>query len=331
MKLFLLFALVAAPLAAQPHIGFVEIYGNRKVSKDKIQQVVGAKPGDPLPKSKGEVEDRLEGIGGILGARLEAYCCDEGKPILYVGVLERGHPAFEFRVVPGDDVTLPEEIVSAYSDFTAALNRAAANGDTKEDLSAGHSLMSDIACRVIQERFIGLAQLHEPKLRRVLNDAADPAQRAIAAYVIGYVPDKYTVVNDLQQALRDPDDAVRANATRSLKAISTLPAKAGQKAVLHSTWFVEMLNSVVLSDRIEGAQALLTAFDSTTDQTILQIRERALDSLYEMARWRHLPHALPAYLVLGKVAAIPDDEMQRSWARGERDDMLKRIEKALKK
>lgn len=331
MKPVLLLLAFAAAAAAQPRVGYVEVYGNRKVPKDRIEKAVGVLPGDALPKSKGDVEEKLEGIEGILGANLEAFCCDEGKPVLYVGVLERGQPSFETRPSFTEDIALPETIVSVWNDFTVALDRAAAAGDTKEDLSAGHSMMSNIACRVLQERFVGLAQLHETDLRKVLNSAIDPAQRAIAAYVIGYVPDKSTVVNDLQQALRDSDVTVRANAARALKAISALPARDDHRLALHATWFVEMLNSLWLSDRIEGSQALLTSFDRISDSAVAQIRERSLPSLFEMARWRHLPHALPAYLVLGKVAAISDEDMQRSWASGQREEMLKRIEKTLRK
>lgn len=331
-SLFLPFLLAAATTAvAQPRIGFIEIYGNRRVSDQRILRAVGAKPGDPLPRSKGEVEEKIEEIGGILRARLEAFCCEEGLPVLYVGVEERGAPAFEYRPIPGEEMELPETIVTAYRDFTAALNRAAAEGDTAEDLSRGHSLMRNVSCRVLQERFVGLAQLHEPALRRVLAAAADPEQRAIAAYVAGYAPDKRTVVDDLQQALRDPDDGVRANAARAMKAIAVLAADPEMGIIVRPTWFVEMLNSVSLSDRLEGARALLTLFDKLSEQTQAQIRERAVRSLEEMARWRHLAHALPSYLLLGRVAGVPDDEIEQSWARGEREAMLKRMGRALRR
>src|SRR5260370_19063264 len=45
--------------------------------------------GDPLPPSKGDVEDRLEKIPNVVRAQLEAVCCEEGKAILFVGVEEK--------------------------------------------------------------------------------------------------------------------------------------------------------------------------------------------------------------------------------------------------
>lgn len=330
---FLLCLFVFAFLApAQPTIGHIEIYGRRKVSEDRILKAVGAKAGDPLPKSKGDVEDRLvDEVGGIRRARLEAFCCEQGKPILYVGIEERGAPSFEYRPEPSEEIELPEEIVKVYDEFTVALNRAVAEGQTSESLAAGHSLMRNLACRLLQERFIGLAQLHEAQLRKVLNSAADPAQRAVAAYVIGYVPDKKTVINDLQSAIRDPDDSVRLNAARALKAIAVYGADPKNGLTVHATWFVEMLNSVSLHDRLEAANALLNTFGALGEQATLQMRERALDSLNEMARWRYLPHALPAFLLLGRVAGIPETDLEKAWAAGARDETLKTIAKTLKK
>ena len=54
-----------------------------------------------------------------------------------------------------------------------------------------------------------------------------------------------------------------------------------------------------------------------------------MPALYEMARWRHLAHALPAYLLLGKVAGVAAQEVQAEWEAGRREEMLARIEKAL--
>ncbi len=71
-----------AQLFAQPKIGVVEIYGAGKVSRERIQKALGARPGDPLPKSKGDVEEQLEAVEGLVQARLEAFCCEGGGPVL---------------------------------------------------------------------------------------------------------------------------------------------------------------------------------------------------------------------------------------------------------
>ena len=145
---WLMAGVLAAGLAAgQPRVGVVEVFGARRVPAERIRKVLGVAPGDPLPKSKGEAEERIEGIDGVVRANLEAWCCEEGRAVLYVGIEERGGTHFELRPAPADDsIALPEEVMAAYGDFAAALGRATAEGDLGEDLSRGHSLMQNVAC-----------------------------------------------------------------------------------------------------------------------------------------------------------------------------------------
>jgi hypothetical protein len=328
--LILVCLLAMLPCAAQPAIGVVEIYGTRKLSKEKIQGTLGVKAGSALPKSKGDAEEKLEAIAGVLRSRLEVFCCDQGKMVLYVGIEERGATAFQYRSIAEEAITLPEEILQAYADFSAALARASAEGDLKEDLSAGHSIMQNLPCRVAQERFVGLAELHLEKIRNVLKSAEDPDQRAIAAYVAGYAPRKDEIAPDLQLAMQDPDGGVRTNAARALKAIGFLSLKKKDPAFrVQPTWFVEMLNSVQLSDRLEATKALLLFTEEPNPLAITNIQERAVPALVEMARWQYLPHALPAYLLLGRVAGWKEADLESSWAAGEREKTIKSLEKAL--
>ncbi len=88
--LLVLLALIPTALTAQPILAGVEVYGARKIGKEKILRLVGASAGAPLPKSKGEIEEKLETLDGIVNARVEAFCCEQGRPILYIGVEERG-------------------------------------------------------------------------------------------------------------------------------------------------------------------------------------------------------------------------------------------------
>jgi len=325
--------LVAAALAAgQVQVGVVEVFGARRVSAERIRRTLGVRPGDPLPKSKGEAEERLEALDGVVRANLEAWCCEQGKAVLYVGIEERGGPRFELRPAPADDsLALPEDLMSAYEDFAGALARATAEGDLEEDLSRGHSLMQNVACRVAQQRLEALAELHEKLLLRAAVEAADPEVRAVAAYVAGYARDKAAAAKALQLALRDPEPAVRRNAARALKGIAYLALTGGGGELrVQPTWFVEMLNSVVLSDRMEAAQVLSMYVERGNESAAAQIRERALPSLLEMARWQHLPHALPAYWLLGSLGGVAQEEMEKAWAAGERDRMVEQIEKQLR-
>ena len=96
-----------------PVVGTIDFYGLRKVTEAKVRQALGVREGGALPSSKGDVEEKLDQIPGVVQSHLEAICCDSGKITLYVGIEERGGTHFELHETPDGDVTLPDEINSA--------------------------------------------------------------------------------------------------------------------------------------------------------------------------------------------------------------------------
>ncbi len=302
-----------------PRIGIIDFYGLHKTPEAKVRQALGVREGDALPRSKGDAEERIDAIPGVIESHLEAVCCDAGRMILYVGLDERGAPSFDLREPPDGDASLPEEISTLYKHFLDASQYASHEGITAEDLTHGHILSADPATRDIQQQFTPVAKAYLPELRHVLRDSSDEADRAIAVYVLAYAPDKTVIVDDLQFALRDADPGVRANATRGLKALAVY-AHLNPEAHLkvEPTWFIEMLNSLSWADRNQAMQMLLILTDDNNASALGQIRERALGSLIEMAQWKALTHALPAFLLLGRVAGMNDLEVHQAWERGDR-------------
>jgi hypothetical protein len=310
-----------------PKVGIVDFYGLHSVAESKVRDVLGVVENGPLPKSKNDTEIAIEEIPGITLARMQAICCDEeGRAILYVGIEEQGAPHFNYRMPPADLVVLPAEIHEVYVLFLAALNQAVREGDVEEDQTEGHALMQNAAVRSYQEKFIELAADHLDVIRDVIRNSVNEEHRAIAAYVIGYAPEKEKVVDDLLYALRDSDDAVRDNAMRSLAAIEVLAKrKPTLKIEIPPTWLVEMLNSIVWTDRTAAAVNLVNLTEWRTEGVLEQLKDRALDSLIDMARWKHLPHALPAYILLGRVLGMEEEEIQKNWSS---EDRLALVERA---
>jgi hypothetical protein len=314
--------------AQPPQIGVIDFYGRSSVKESDLRNALGVKEGDPLPKSKGDVEERLEAVDKVVRANLEAACCEDGKAILYVGIEEKGAPHFEYNGPPAELLKLPQAVHDEYVAFLSAVGLAVRSGNTSEDLSQGHSLMNEAACRAHQEKFLVLAEEHLAQIRKVLRGSVDEEQRAIAAYVIGYAPDKKAVIDDLQYALRDPDDTVRNNAMRALGAIGVLAARRPELEIqILPTWFIEALYSLIWSDRFTAANILVTLTERRDELTIRNTRERALPALLEMANWKHLPHALPAFILLGRIEGLPENEIQAMWAKGERQALLDRLKK----
>ncbi len=314
-----------------PRIGSIEIYGAHKVSVQKIRSALGAGPGDFLP-SREDAEERIDKVSGVVASRIEATCCDQRKPILYVGIEERDSPHVEFHPNPSGTVTLPPELTDKYQAFLDAVGDSIRGKNADEDLTNGYSLMADPECREIQRSFIPLVANNLTLVDRVLRESSDPEQRAAAAYVLQYGPrgprTSTIVVNGLQWALRDVDDNVRDNAARALKAVAVgAKLHPEQQVRIEPTWFIELMNSVVWSDRRNASLALVNLTEQRDPEMLSILRERALPSIIEMARWHDLEHALPAFILAGRLAGLDEKAIQDAWISGNREPVLK---KALK-
>jgi hypothetical protein len=322
-RLILLLPVVCLAQSGTPVIGVIDYYGVRDIPVSKLAKAIGVAENQPLPRSKAQAEERLIEIEGVAAAHLEAACCVDGKAILYIGIEERGANAFSYRTAPTEEVAIPADVDEAYDKFIHAVNSAARAGVTGEDLTQGHSLMADATARAIQTGFVDLAETHGEALREVLRRSGDPERRAIAAYVLGYAKNKKSAHDDLQFALQDPDMTVRANALRGLAALAVLERKSPNSGVkVSATWLVEMLNSVSWTDRNNASVALVTITESRNPSILQQLRDRALPSLVEMARWKHLPHALPAFILAGRVAGLPEEKIQAAWEAEDRETVI---------
>jgi hypothetical protein len=313
-KLILVAIVVVSATAQAPKIATVNFYGLRRQTEDKLLKAAGIEVGAPLPGSKGDMEDRLEAATGVVAARVEAVCCEGAGAILFIGIEERGAPHFDTRPAPAGSAVLPDDIVADYREYLRVVQRALQRGAGSEDYSAGEPRIDDPAATAFEDRFRHFAADNVALIRDVLRNTGDAEQRAASASLIVFAPKKADVLNDLQFALQDPDESVRANAVRSLKAIAVLTRKRPELGLkVSGTWFVEMLSSIVLSDREQAAEALVILTDTDPGATLELMRERALPTLIEMARWKTLRYALPAFLLVGRIAGVADAELHQQW------------------
>jgi hypothetical protein len=303
---------VIAGAQTTPHVRNINFYGLRKVSSERALREARLRAGDLLPGSRGDLEDRLSKVPGVSAARVEAVCCEGPDADLFIGIEERGVPHVAFRSDPTGDAALPAELAGLYHDFLSAVTRAG-------------SIRSSEETRPAELQFTAFAETHADDLRQVSRTAADPEQRAIAATVLGFGPWKQSVVDDLQYLLQDPDDSVRGNALGSLRAFAALSQRQGAPGLRVSpTWLIALLNSIVLSDRMQSADLLITLTDRGDRAVLDEIRTGALPALVEMARWENLRYALPPFLLIGRLAGLTDQETQRRWSAGEREPVIRK-------
>jgi hypothetical protein len=308
-----------------PRLGDIDFYGLHRLTPAAILEATGIRAGGPFPPSKSNLADKLEEMPGVAQARVEAVCCEGDRAALFIGIEESGAPHAAFRAEPSGEASLPQEALDRYRSFLATVQRATAHGNSTEDLSAGHSMMDDPAARAFQAEFVAFAASHFENLRNVLHNGSDPDTRAAAAALAGYGPKKQAVVDELHFALDDPEPAVRANAIRSLSAMIVYAASHPSDGLkISPAWLVELLHSVDLTDREESTKALVRMTDHDGQPALDLLRQRALPDLAEMARWPTLRYALPPFLLLGRIAGLPDAETQQHWAKNEREPVIRK-------
>jgi hypothetical protein len=289
----------------------------RKVSEERIRNAIGARVGDPLSVSKADIEERLEKIPGVVMARVQAVCCAGDAAVLYVGIEEREAPHVEFRQPPAGNVSLPEALLDTYRDFIAYFGEAARCGDPTGPAAETYGAM-----------FEHLARDHADSLHRVLRESDDAEQRAVAAGILRYAPVTRAVVEDLQYAMLDAAQTVRANAMRSLQALAPRAASDPDLGVrVEITWFVELLNSLNWDDRSQAAAALASLTQDRDPATLEHLRDRALAALADMARWKTPAHAHAAFVLVARIAGLSEKDIEDTWTHGDREAVIK---KALK-
>ena len=195
-------------LAQAPKIAEINFYGLRKLSPEELLSALAIRAGGPLPPSKGNLEDRLLEVPGVVDAHVEAVCCEAGETTLFIGIEERGAAHFNTRGEPAGSAVLPGDLLDQYHDYLSATGRAARTGAADPEVAR------------LQQAFTAFAAEQTPLLRDTLRNSSEPEQRTAAAAIIAFAPRKSEIVGDLQYALQDPEESVRANAARSLRAIA---------------------------------------------------------------------------------------------------------------
>lgn len=321
-------------IAQDQPIGIIDFFGLRSISEQQARFALGLRERDTLPLTLSDIEERIKDTLHVSEAHINVVCCDDsGSLILFVGIRETHAKHSMYRTPPDWDISLPQEITDTYNKFFEAMERAVSSGIAGDDISQGHSLMADSATRSWQERFPGYAKHHLTILKTVLRNSADPEQRAIAAYVIGYASDKRVVTDDLLIAAVDEDEIVRNNASRALAAIATLAQrKPSLRIKISPAPFINMLSSTIWTDR-NKALMVLSILTKKRDRTLLrQLHERAFGSLVEMARWKSKGHAFNAFLILGRVGIVSDRELNKvAWDIPRRNALIDKIVKANRK
>ena len=303
--------LASGPASAQlPRVGIIDFYGLRTLEPADLANALALQIGDSLTVPAAVLRERLLGVPGVRDATVNTVCCEGGRTIVYVGIREARAETIEFDAAPNGSARLPAEVVKAADEFMNAVFEGVRSGQNAEDDSEGHAVPLYAPARASQQKLIDYAIAHVAEIRGVLKTAGDPRQRALAAQMIAYTKDKALVVADLVTATRDPDANVRNNAVRALAVMAIYEQKhPDANFKISYAPFIDLLNSLEWTDRNKAAFALTALTEPRDPDLLRELRERAIESLVEMARWRAFGHAAAAGMILGRIGGLAENEI----------------------
>ncbi len=328
-----LLACSAQMAAAEETISVIDLYGLRTVTREAVLAASKLNVGDPPPDfaRQNEIVGQIQAVPGVKRAAVAVIhvACSAMAPdikvVVYIGVDESAEPPKAFLPAPASNVTLTANLVDAYQQFERAFAASFRAGNFSEDFSQGHSLLTDPAVRVLQERFVPLAVAHLDLLIEVLKTSSNARHRAIAAWILGYSTDKQAAARELAIAAHDSDRTVRNNAMRGLAAILYYAERHPELAIIvPPDPFIDMLDALAWTDRNKAMAVLIQLTEGAEGPVVAKLRERSLPTLAEMARWQCEGHATMAYLLLGRAAGLPESETLDAWQAGKRESVIVR-------
>ena len=127
-------------------------------------------------------------------------------------------------------------------------------------------------------------------------------------------------------ASQDPDARARRITTylnlmdllihKQVQALQSSPFEPGSEI----TRYYELLPE---SDLKRTYQRMLAAVDVQEKSRLQEsLRVRALPALMEMARWKAPAHAIPAFMLVGRIAGLGEQQLEDAWSRGDRESVI---------
>lgn len=314
---------------AQQTIGIIDVFGNRSTSTSAVYQALLFKVGDTLYRNKFNKEQQIQKLKKDLhvpDASLEAVCCTDGnKEIIYIGINESGSKKSSYRKAPTRSIALPREMKVDYDSLMLAIREAVLKGQNSEDFSQGHSLVAYPKARTLQERFVTYAS-QSSLLKEVIYSAVNALERAAAVQILAYAKDKNAIIEDLVYAVSDPNEEVRNNAIRALSVIAAYAEEhPEQNITIPAQPFINMLNSLVWTDRNKASLLLFQLTNEGDPEILKALHQQALTSLLEMAQWKDKGHAMPSFIILGRIAGLEDEKLFEAFHSNSFSDSLQEI------
>jgi hypothetical protein len=312
-------------------LGEVDFFGYKGLDIAAVRAALPFHEGDSFPppkvhsdQLKRQVAAAIEQVIGRQPTDVSFVCCDAKQHyMVYIGLPGESYEDLAFNRAPTGGARFAKDALKLDQEMDRAWTNAVMKGHATEDDSAGYTLTNDPQARKAQLALRDYALQHEELVRKVLASSSDAQHRALAAEMLGYGRQSDRQIDDLVQASLDPDDGVRNNAIRALEVLAT--AKPDLTRSIPPQPFVRLLRSGAWSDH-NKASLVLAALTTTRDPKLLEeLRADALESLLEMAGWRNIGHAEAALTILGRIAGLEENTLNKLIEAGQTAPILARF------
>jgi hypothetical protein len=198
----------------------IEVIGTREASLEAVRARLAVPMGEAYDK---EVAARLTAdcaamaeplsLGGVRCAPLRKT--GEGA-YLVVDVVERSEPErLASAPAPTGDVALPAELADAYRRLEEGYTeRLMAGRPVPESADAGYLDFADPELHAIALELLAAVPPQRDLLLRTVEEDRDAADRARAATLLHWAPDKPASIAAVHRLLDDPDETVRNDVSR---------------------------------------------------------------------------------------------------------------------
>lgn len=327
--------LISAAVCAQPkEISIIDFYGRENIPEQHLRSLLPVKEGDSIRLvNKEAIVKKLKEVPGVSDAHVATVCCDEkdGKWILFVGISEGIILRPPYNPAPNGKATLPEDVMKNYAEFNRLFMEGVMKGEARQESGEGHAIFTYAPAKPAQEKLIAYTRQNLAHVKDVLRNSADANQRDAASWIIAYAADKKSIVPDLLEAVYDADEKVRNNATRGLAVLAGWAAKKPDAGIqIPAEPFINMTNSIVWTDRNKGIAVLLALSENAPEEVKKKIITRALPAIVEMSKWKNPGHALMNYMLLARMAGMPEGEIEPTFFSDRKDASINEMAQKLR-
>ena len=306
----------ARPDKDKPYIlAGVDVFGNSRTPESEILAILDVQEGATItPEVVSRLDKKLRDSGKFAYCKLSSAAFGDRKSFLTVDVVEKGEEgSLHLRKAPTGTVDVPRDLLEWVRQYEkAAFRMFQIQPKGFKDIEEGHYLDRDPGLREYEEKMLEMVPAHQDVLVRALREDKDPGKRAICATLLGWAKDKKAVVPPLEEALKDPEVQVRANAARSLIPIAYIANKEPIPFPLEPV--LELLHQPTSSDRSKAVALLLHLAGKAENHAA--IRDRASDVLVKIVGAKHpaqREHSLTLLTMVSGEDYGRDPEKWKAW------------------